>query len=104
MSVNTVAGEVIGDALRQLGMFVSWAIVVIAVIAAIVIGLRAFHGRRQSRLRDRAADRQASMRPSISSQTLLLGNPWTLPPQPRGRADRRNGAQEHSRRMARASR
>ena len=79
MSPSTLAGEVIGTALRQMAMFAVWAIAVAAVVAAIVIGLRALRRRQDSGLRYQAADRQVVARRPIRSHALLLEGPWPEP-------------------------
>jgi hypothetical protein len=81
MSPSTLVGEVIGTALRQMAMFAVWVILVIAVVAAIVIGLRALRRRQGSGVRHRSADHQAVARRSITRQALLLEGPWPEPAQ-----------------------
>lgn len=79
MSPNTLVGEVIGGALRQVAMFAVWVILVAAVVAAIFIGLRALRRRQDSGLRHQTADRQAGTRPSMRSHALLLEGAWLEP-------------------------
>jgi hypothetical protein len=79
MSPSTLVGEVIGTALRQVAVFAVWVILVVAVVAAIVIGLRALRRRHDSGLRHQAADRQAVARRSIRSHRLLLEGAWPEP-------------------------
>jgi hypothetical protein len=79
MSPSTLVGEVIGTALRQMAMFAIWVILVAAIVAAIVIGLRALRRRQDSGLRHQSADRQAVARRSVRSHALLLEGPWPEP-------------------------
>jgi hypothetical protein len=83
VSSSTLAGEVIGAAIRQLAMLVVWAIVIVAVVAAIVIGLRALRQRQDSGLRDQTADRHVVARPAITRATLVTADPRTHPAAPR---------------------
>jgi hypothetical protein len=79
MSPSNLAGEVIGTALRQMAVFAVWVILVVAVVAAIVIGLSALRRRQDSGLRHQAADCEAVARRSIRSHTLLLEGAWPEP-------------------------
>ncbi len=97
MSFNNLAGEVIGAAVRDLAMFVVSAILIVAVVVVIAIGLRALQGRRGSRLRDENADRQAFARPEIMRPALLLANPGMLPRRSAVDANRRDRAPDRAR-------
>jgi hypothetical protein len=79
MTPSTLVGEVIGSALRQMAAFAVWVILVVAIVAAIGIGLRALRRRHDSGLRHQAADRQAVTRPSMRSRALLLEGPGPEP-------------------------
>ena len=78
MSLSTTAGEVISAALAQLAILLVGAILILAVLTAIVTGLRALHHWRKSRQRHRA-DSQSAARRSIASEALLLDTPWLAP-------------------------
>jgi hypothetical protein len=79
MSPSSLAGGVIGDAVRHLAMLTVWVILVVAVVAAVVLGLRALCRRQNSGLRDRTADHEATARRSIRSEALLLEGAWPQP-------------------------
>jgi hypothetical protein len=79
MSSSSLAGEVIGSALRHAAMFAVWVILVIAVVTAIVIGVRALCRRQESGLRDQTADRQANARFANTRPGLLGAAPWPPP-------------------------
>jgi hypothetical protein len=83
MSSSTVAGEVIGAAVRQLATLVVWVILIVALVTAIVVGLRALRQRQDFGLRDRTADRQAIARPAITRHILVKPDPWKQPAAPR---------------------
>jgi hypothetical protein len=73
MSPSNVAGEAIGTAVRHLGMFAIWMILVAAVVVAIVSGLLALRRPQQAGLRAQAADRQAISRPVLIRRTVGAG-------------------------------
>jgi hypothetical protein len=79
MSSSSLAGEVIGSGLRHAAMFAVWVILVIAVVTAIVIGVRALGRRQESGLRDQAADRQANARTALTRPSLVGAAPWAPP-------------------------
>jgi hypothetical protein len=79
MSSSSLAGEVIGSALRHVAMFAVWVILAAAVVTAIVIGVRALRRRQEAGLRDQTADRQANTRAVMSRPGLLGAAPWPPP-------------------------
>jgi hypothetical protein len=80
MSSSSLAGEIIGSALRHAAMFAVWVILVIAVVTAIVIGVRALRRRQESGLRDQTADRQANARSELTRASVVGAAPWAPPP------------------------
>jgi hypothetical protein len=79
MSSSSLAGEVIGSALRHAAMFAVWVILVVAVVTAIVIGVRALRRRQESGLRDQTADCQANARSALTRSSLAGAAPWAPP-------------------------
>jgi hypothetical protein len=79
MSSSSLAGEIIGSALRHAAMFAVWVIVVAAVVTAIVFGVRALRRRQESGLRDQTADRQENARFGLIRPMMLGAAPWPPP-------------------------